>query len=117
MDNRSSAAVDRLPLLRDPPPSLALGMGFSPLRLLGFGVGAALLSTATACRWATPQLEVPVSNWPGYEYVYLAHKLGLDRRNGISIQPLQFPDPQTIVHAYLRGEVPMAQLTTVEAAR
>lgn len=90
-------------------------MGFSPLRLLGFGVGAALLSTATACRWTTPQLEVPVSNWPGYEYVYLAHKLGLDRSNGISIQPLQFPDPQTIVHAYLRGEVPMAQLTTVEA--
>lgn len=78
---------------------------------------AAALSTALAlgCRQSVPTLEVPISNWPGYEYLYLAHKLGLDRREGIAIRPLQFPDPQAIVHAYMRGDVAVAQLTTVEA--
>jgi NitT/TauT family transport system substrate-binding protein len=60
-------------------------------------------------------VSVPVSNWPGYEYVYLAHKLGIDQRYGLAIKPVQYPDPQSIVHAYLRGDVPIAQLTTVEA--
>lgn len=69
----------------------------------------------SGCRFGRPSVEVPVSNWPGYEYMYLAHKLGLDQQAGITIKPLQFPDPQTIVHAYLRGDVPLAQLTTVEA--
>jgi NitT/TauT family transport system substrate-binding protein len=76
---------------------------------------AAALVGLAGCHWSRPSIEVPVSNWPGYEYMYLAHKLGLDHRAGLTIKPLQFPDPQTIVHAYLRGDVPLAQLTTVEA--
>lgn len=76
------------------------------------GAAAAVLG---GCFWQPAAVDVPVSNWPGYEYIYLAHKLGLDQRAGITIKPLQFPDPQTIVHAYLRGDVPLAQLTTVEA--
>jgi NitT/TauT family transport system substrate-binding protein len=76
---------------------------------------AAVLLALAGCHASQPTIEVPVSNWPGYEYMYLAHKLGLDRRAGITVKPLQFPDPQTIVHAYLRGDVPLAQLTTVEA--
>ncbi len=86
-----------------------------------WGGSLAVLSAATSllalagCQASQPTIEVPVSNWPGYEYMYLAHKLGLDRRAGITVKPLQFPDPQTIVHAYLRGDVPLAQLTTVEA--
>lgn len=68
-----------------------------------------------ACTSSVATLEVPVANWPGYEYVYLAHRLGIDRQEGIVIKPLQFPDPQTIVHAYLRGDLKIAQLTTVEA--
>ena len=83
--------------------------------LLVAGFLALLGLTAAACRREDPTLEVPVSNWPGYEYMYLAHRLKLDRREGIRIEPLQFPDPQAIVHAYLRGDVAVAQLTTVEA--
>ena len=88
----------------------------SSLRRIGRAAVTLLsISVLAGCRWGRPTVEVPVSNWPGYEYMYLAHKLGLDQQAGITIKPLQFPDPQTIVHAYLRGEVPLAQLTTVEA--
>jgi NitT/TauT family transport system substrate-binding protein len=76
---------------------------------------AAAVGVLTGCQGQRPSIDVPVSNWPGYEYMYLAHKLGLDRREGLELKPLQFPDPQTIVHAYLRGDLPLAQLTTVEA--
>ncbi|MEB3200383.1 MAG: ABC transporter substrate-binding protein [Synechococcaceae cyanobacterium] len=58
---------------------------------------------------------MPVSNWPGYEYFYLAEKLGLTKKQGLDLQTLEFPDPQAIVHAYLRGDLQIAQLTTVEA--
>lgn len=57
---------------------------------------------------------VPISSWPGYEYVYLASKLGLDAKNHLDISLVQYADPQAIVHAYLRGELSVAQLTTVE---
>ena len=82
--------------------------------LAAFSVAAAV-GVLTGCQGQRPSIDVPVSNWPGYEYMYLAHKLGLDRREGLELKPLQFPDPQTIVHAYLRGDLPLAQLTTVEA--
>ncbi len=84
-------------------------------RLGGGAVIAAAVAALGGCFWRPASVDVPVSNWPGYEYIYLAHKLGLDQRAGITIKPLQFPDPQAIVHAYLRGDVPLAQLTTVEA--
>ena len=61
------------------------------------------------------QVTVPISNWPGYDYFYLAREQGLDRREQLELQLREFPDPQDIVHAYLRGELPLAQLTTVEA--
>lgn len=82
------------------------------LQVVGAG-GLALLPGA--CSLQQEPLKVPVSNWPGYEYVYLASKLGLDRQEGLEIDPVQYPDPQSIVHAYLRGDLPIAQLTTVEA--
>lgn len=82
------------------------------LRLVALALLAAL---PAGCGLGAGPIKVPVSNWPGYEYVYLASKLGLDRPWGLQIQPVQYPDPQTIVHAYLRGELPIAQLTTVEA--
>lgn len=99
---------------------MALSTLPAPLRRIGRTALAAVAITAAlgvlgGCRWGRPRVDVPVSNWPGYEYMYLAHKLGLDQQAGITIRPLQFPDPQTIVHAYLRGDVPLAQLTTVEA--
>ncbi len=84
-------------------------------RWLKLAAAALLAMVPGACGFQQEPLKVPVSNWPGYEYFYLASKLGLDRQNGVEINPVQYPDPQTIVHAYLRGELPIAQLTTVEA--
>ncbi|MCP9805983.1 ABC transporter substrate-binding protein [Cyanobium sp. T1B-Tous] len=60
------------------------------------------------------EVSVPVSSWPGYEYFFLAQQKGLAERYNLKLTTAQFSDPQEIVHAYLRGEIPMAQLTTVE---
>ncbi|MEN9861636.1 MAG: hypothetical protein RLZZ515_2118 [Cyanobacteriota bacterium] len=83
------------------------------LRSLAALAGLALF--CSGCQQAPVDVSVPVSNWPGYEYFYIAKKFGLDQAQGLRLKILQYPDPQAIVHAYLRGEVPLAQLTTVEA--
>ena len=67
------------------------------------------------CAAGGPTLTVPVSQWPGYEYFPLAQKRGLDRREGIRLDLPAYANPQDIVHAYLRGDLKLAQLTTVEA--
>jgi NitT/TauT family transport system substrate-binding protein len=45
----------------------------------------------------------------------LAEQKGLAAAEGLSLQLAEFPDPQAIVHAFLRGDLQVAQLTTVEA--
>ena len=87
------------------------------LRLGSFlAAGSLGLSLAVAgCQQRKQVVTVPISSWPGYEYFYLAHRYGLDKANGVEINPTQYPDPQGIVHAYLRGDLLLAQLTTVEA--
>ena len=67
------------------------------------------------CAAGGSTLTVPVSQWPGYEYFPLAQKRGLDRREGIRLDLPAYANPQDIVHAYLRGDLKLAQLTTVEA--
>jgi NitT/TauT family transport system substrate-binding protein len=84
-------------------------------RLVGAGAAALALLALAGCRFQRPRLTVPVSNWPGYEYLYLAREKGLAAREGLDLQIVQFSDPQDIVHAFLRGELEVAQLTTVEA--
>jgi NitT/TauT family transport system substrate-binding protein len=83
--------------------------GLALLALLAVGLAGA------SCRRRSPELTMPIANWPGYEYFYLAREQGLARREGLDLRIAEFPDPQAIVHAYLRGELQMAQLTTVEA--
>ena len=83
-----------------------------PSRLAG---SLALALLASACQSRPLSVTVPIASWPGYEYFYLAEQQGLDRRQGLQLTTSQFHDPQTIVHAYLRGEVAIAPLTTVEA--
>jgi len=81
-------------------------------------MGSIALSLGIAlagCDNQTKTVKVPISSWPGYEYFYLAHHFNLDQAQGVTIDPVQFPDPQAIVHAYLRGDLDVAQLTTVEA--
>ena len=82
--------------------------------LPGLLLAACFVWLVGSCASRRPSVDVPVSSWPGYEYFYLAHELGFDRVEGIEIFPRQYPDPQSIVHAYLRAELPIAQLTTIE---
>ena len=81
-------------------------------------LGPLLVGTATllaACQPAARTITVPISSWPGFEYLGLAADLAVDQRHGLDLEVVQFADPQEIVHAYLRGEQPIAPLTTVEA--
>lgn len=80
-----------------------------------FALAALALALLGGCRSPSQSLTLPISSWAGYEYFYLAKQLGLDRAERLDLQLRDFPDPQDIVHAYLRGELPIAQLTTVEA--
>ena len=88
-----------------------------PFRRAGTAVaaGAALAAVllASSCRRST-EITVPIASWPGYEYFHLAHARQLDRAEGLSINPLVYPDPQDIVKAYEQGRIQLAQLTTVE---
>ena len=70
---------------------------------------------AVGCSSTPERVSVPVSNWPGYEYFYLAEQAGLARAQGVPLNTVEFADPQAIVHAYLRGELAIAQITTDEA--
>ncbi len=64
--------------------------------------------------WFGRTIEVPLAPWPGYEYFYLAQQKSLAEQQGLRMQTQDFPDPQAIVQAYLRGDLRVAQLTTVE---
>lgn len=85
-----------------------------------FGLGRSVAPSGLALALAlvgcgqTTQLEIPIANWPGYEYFHLAHEQRLDRDLGLEIRTLGFPDPQDIVEAYEQGRFVFAQLTTVE---
>lgn len=72
------------------------------------------LVSLTGCSPRPLEVNVPVSSWPAYEYFFLAQQKGLAERHDLKLVTAQFPDPQEIVHAYLRGDVSIAQLTTVE---
>jgi NitT/TauT family transport system substrate-binding protein len=61
-----------------------------------------------------PVVVVPVSAWPGYEYLSLAAHRGLDRGQGIRLEPRRYRDSQLIVQDLAWGRLQVAQLTTVE---
>lgn len=60
-------------------------------------------------------VKVPVAGWPGYEYFYLAQEKQLGRPEQLTIEALEFTDPQEITEAYAQGKLDIAQITTVEA--
>ena len=104
-----------LQALRPPPPSPCPSRR-PPRRPRCWGAALAFwLLPLVGCSRPAPTVTMPVSNWPGYEYFYLAEQRGLAARHGLTLRSSEFPDPQGIVHAYLRGELQIAQLTTVEA--
>ena len=89
--------------------SPGLGRQLFTLASIGFAWAA-----VAGCAAKPEDVNVPISSWPGYEYFYLAERRGLAERYGFKLTTSQFADPQKIVHSYLRGELNVAQLTTVE---
>jgi NitT/TauT family transport system substrate-binding protein len=71
-------------------------------------------AAVAGCATKTAEVNVPVSSWPGYEYLYLAQRRSLAERYSLNLIISQFEDPQEIVHSHLRAELNVAQLTTVE---
>ncbi|MBM5825420.1 MAG: hypothetical protein FJ054_08685 [Cyanobacteria bacterium M_surface_10_m2_119] len=72
------------------------------------------LQLLAGCIGEPPQLQVPVSGWPAYEYFYLAENSGLDRPEGLAIRSIQLPDPQAVINAFARGKFQVAQLSAAE---
>jgi NitT/TauT family transport system substrate-binding protein len=61
-----------------------------------------------------PALVLPVSSWPGYQYLSLAAHQGFDRAQGIRLEVRHYRDSQLIVQDLAWGRLQVAQLTTVE---
>jgi len=93
---------------------VVMGGWAKALVMAGAALPLALTGWLAGCTKPPPSLTLPISSWPGYEYFYLAEQKGLARAEGLELKTLEFPNPQDIVHAYLRGEVALAPLTTVE---
>ena len=94
-------------------PDRVVSFARHPRRLIAL---ASVVSVLLAgCQPSLRTITLPISSWPGYEYLGLAAQLGVDRQHGLKLDVVEFADPQEIVHAYLRGDQRFAPLTTVEA--
>lgn len=87
-----------------------LGSGSGPLpqvtrTRLGIVGGAAALLTLVAGAAAGSlgwiglpyTIEVPLATWPGYEYLYLAHRKGLAKPFGLRLRTRDYPYPLAAV--------------------
>lgn len=61
------------------------------------------------------QLQIPVTSWPGYEWAYLAKQRRLDRQVGLDLKITIYDQPESITRAYAKGELQIAQLTSIDA--
>lgn len=79
-----------------------------------------LLAALTGCASLLPtsihgkKIQMPVAAWPGYEYMALAKQLKLDEKHGYNLEIKDYQDPQLIVRDLAWGNLPIAQMTTVE---
>lgn len=80
-----------------------------------------LLTVLTGCASILPasinrkKIQMPVAAWPGYEYMALAKHLKLDEKYGYSLEIKDYQDPQLIVRDLAWGNLPIAQMTSIEA--
>jgi NitT/TauT family transport system substrate-binding protein len=79
------------------------------LLLAGCGVGGGGEGGAS--------LTVPLARWPGYAYFDLAQQRGLAKPYGLHLRTVDLDDPQQMVPAFSRGELELAQITSLEAAQ
>jgi len=66
------------------------------------------------CWRSTPSLEVAITNWPAYEYLYLAEQRQLGQRHGLELKVRQFGSLQDQRLAYVRGDVDLLATTLPE---
>lgn len=71
-----------------------------------------LLPTLSACTGVEKKLKVSLSDWPGYEYLWLAKENGYLEQ----FEFIEYTDLSEATLGYLRGEVDIAQLTTIDVA-
>ena len=71
----------------------------------------ALCLPLVACNpWPSERLKISLSEWPGYEFINLAvAKSFISNAEMVSLT-----DQSEVVRAYLRGELDVVQLTTVD---
>jgi NitT/TauT family transport system substrate-binding protein len=79
--------------------------------LAGLGLAALLQG---GCSGPASTLTVPVAPWAGTAYLQLAEERGFARGEGLMIRIDPHDDPQKIVQEWLRGELTIAPLTSVE---
>lgn len=79
--------------------------------LAGLGLVALLQG---GCSGPAATLTVPLAPWAGYTYLELAQERGFARAEGLRILIDRHDDPQKIVQEWLRGELTIAPLTSVE---
>ncbi len=71
----------------------------------------ALCLPLVACNpWPSGRLKISLSEWPGYEFINLAVAKGFISNAEI----VSLTDQSEVVRAYLRGELDVVQLTTVD---
>lgn len=83
-------------------------------------VVAGLALLLAGCGWSSgggATLTVPVARWPGYVYFDLAEQWGLAQAYGLNLRTVDLDDPQQMVPAFSRGELQLAQITSLEAAQ
>ena len=71
-----------------------------------------LLPGLSSCAVTEQKLKVSLSDWPGYEYIWLAKENGYLER----FELIEYTDLSEATLGYLSGEVDVAQLTTIDVA-
>ena len=88
-----------------------------PIRLAA--VGLAAVAAAAVALWQLSRQRLPlavaITNWPGYEYLYLAEQKQLGRAYGLELGVQQYSSLLDQRQAFERGDVPLMATTLPEA--
>lgn len=88
-----------------------------PIRLAA--VGLAAVAAAAVALWQLSRQRLPlavaITNWPGYEYLYLAEQKQLGRPYGLELGVQQYSSLLDQRQAFERGDVPLMATTMPEA--
>ncbi len=78
-------------------------------------LGLCSIFTCTTCTNPAPTVfRVGYNNWPGYELIWLADKLGYFQEAGVHVEHVQFVSLTDAKRAYERGQVDAVGVTAIE---